>query len=258
MENGGLVGFLDSGVGGTSVLALAERLLPGQPFLYLGDQKNNPYGEKGEQDIRRLVFEGLEHLLDCGAKALVLACNTATACAVDQARQRLPVPIIGMEPAIRPARQLAGDKPIAVLATPATLSLPRFDKLLAENGGQAYRVPCPGLVRMVEGGAQQGEMAQYVAGRLADCVPSGVVPGALVLGCTHFCFAREAISQAAPGVPLVDGNAGTVRQLARVLQKNGLLGKGGQTRVESTGDLAQERQLADMLARARRSLARPR
>jgi len=301
------IGLMDSGVGGTGVLALACRRLRGYHFIYLGDQAATPYGEKTEQEITAHAHACVQTLVDRGCETVVLACNTATACAVDALRARFAIPIIGMEPAIKPARQLAGNLPVLVLATPATFRLPRYKRLTEQVGGQFVSVPCPELVRMVEHGenaqaiqahlarhvpqvlrenleqahtasqapqAKQARLANdatqaeqaYLTSQALQAVPSETAygscdmeqpnldpadMGAIVLGCTHFIYAKPAMAALWPGVPLVDGHEGAVNQLARVLTERGLAGQGeNYITFESTGTprelAALKRMFADM------------
>jgi len=204
------IGFLDSGVGGLSVLVRAQAALPCHDYFYCADQAFVPYGEKKPEEISRRALELCEGLVSRGCRAIVLACNTATACTIDTARSLFPVPIVGMEPAIKPARAAAGRLPVWVLATQATLSLPRFFTLMDSVGGEFICTPAPDLVEEIESGGS-GERALY---SLRNEI-SGREIGAVVLGCTHFVFARQALMESV-SVPVFDGNEGTVRRLTQI------------------------------------------
>ena len=230
------IGVFDSGVGGISVLAELERLLPGERFLYYGDTRNAPYGTKTEDEVLRCVSDVFRHLLEAGAKAVVIACNTATAVAAGTLRAAYPeLPIIGMEPALKPAALLRQEGRILVLATPMTLRLEKFHRLMDSWGDAADPVPCPGLMELVERQDMPGAQA-YLERILAGCTAP---LDAVVLGCTHYVFLRPLLSRMLSGdTAILDGNAGTARQLRRVLRERGLLREGGrgEIRLETSGD----------------------
>lgn len=214
------VAVFDSGVGGIGVLREIQRLLPHENLLYFGDSKMAPYGERATEEVRRLVLTHAARLLR-DAKALVLACNTATAAAARELRSAYPhVPIIGMEPAIKPALAVAPHPKILILATAATLREEKLKALLFRHEGEAafYKCAAPGLVRLVEAGlADSPEMGRYLTALLSPFVGENR-PDAVVLGCTHFPFAKAAISRFFEHrVPLFDGAEGTARELSRRL-----------------------------------------
>ncbi len=213
------VAVMDSGAGGVAVLREICRLLPRENLLYFGDSANAPYGERSPEEARALVLEHAERLLG-GAKALVLACNTATALAVNELRRAYPgVPIIGMEPAIKPALSVAECPRVLVLATPITLRGRGFATLLQRYAAQATVVPIAltDLVRLVEAGQEQSPaVTDHLRGILGPYLDPA--PDAVVLGCTHFSFVASAIRQVVGReVPIFDGAIGTARQLARRL-----------------------------------------
>lgn len=143
------VGVFDSGVGGISVLAAMAKLMPGEHFIYCGDTANMPYGTKPQAEVMTCVRGVIGRLLDRDVKAIVIACNTATSVAAATLRQELTLPIIGMEPALKPAALLRNNGRILVLATPNTLRLPKFQTLMSRWGEGAIPVPCPGLMDLV-------------------------------------------------------------------------------------------------------------
>ena len=223
------VALFDSGAGGIGVLREVKKLLPREQFLYFGDAANAPYGERTADEIAALVLSHATRLLD-SCKALVLACNTATAVAADTLRRRFPDRIIvGMEPALRPAVAVAPHPRVLVLATALTLAEEKFAKLLAAYREQAdiYPVPAPRLVTFVENGqASSRECGAYLTALLSPYLDKR--PDAVVLGCTHFPFARVAISRVVgEGVPLFDGARGTARQLVKRLAAAALLAPTG-------------------------------
>ncbi len=221
------VGVFDSGVGGLSVLRELRSLLPGEDFLFYGDNANAPYGERSEAEIVKLTLAAVDVLLRKNIKALVIACNTATSAAAPLLRERLPIPVVGMEPALKPAQALRHGGKILVMATPATLSLPKFVGLMKLYGEGAAPVPVRGLVERIQAGEISGPaLEDFLRDLFRPYVAEPV--DAAVLGCTHYIFARGAIQNAlGADVELVDGNAGTARQLERLLAQSGLLKEAG-------------------------------
>lgn len=219
------IGVFDSGVGGVSVLQALVRHLPRERFLYYADTANAPYGTKTKAQVAELSLRIADFLVvEKGAKALVVACNTATSAAVKLLRERFPVPIIGMEPALKPAVAQANGKAVLVMATPMTLREEKFQALLARYGQGAgiISLPCPGLVELIEAGETEGERIGSFLRHMFASVETERV-GVVVLGCTHYIFARKAIAGFFPEDTLViDGNEGTAKQLKRVLQLHGL------------------------------------
>ncbi|VXC48844.1 Glutamate racemase [Pseudomonas sp. 8Z] len=223
------VGIFDSGVGGLSVLREIRQLLPNESLLYVADSGHVPYGEKSPEYIRERCVRITEHLLAQGAKALVLACNTATAAAAAELRERYPnLPIVGMEPAVKPAAAATRTGVVGVLATTGTLKSARFAALLDRFASDVRVItqPCPGLVECIEAGELQApatrELLQsYVAPLLAEGCDT------LILGCTHYPFLRPLLSALVPAsVSLVDTGAAVARQLQRLLQQHDVQGVG--------------------------------
>ncbi len=235
----GPVGVFDSGVGGISVLRTARVLLPGEDFLYYGDTAHAPYGTKPPEEVKGYVVRIAEHLMAKGAKAILIACNTATSVAAEDLRATVRIPVIGMEPALKPAALLRHGGKILVMATPVTLKLPKFKRLMEQYGEGAVPVPCPGLMEFVERGAWEGEeLRSHLKGLLSPFKDESV--DAVVLGCTHYIFLRQMIqSLFPPKTAVLDGNVGTVRQLKRRLSEEGLLclrEAGGQVMLETSGE----------------------
>ena len=230
------IGVFDSGVGGISVLKEALHQLPQERFLFIGDNRNAPYGIKTADQIDACVMDVVNSLLQRDIKALVIACNTATAASAKMLRQTLTIPVIGMEPALKPAGAMRRDGQILVLATPATLHMEKFRLLMEKYGEGAVPVEGYGIVECVESGhIDDSQIENVLHGLLDEHLKKKT--DAIVLGCTHYVFVREALSRVAPGIPLVDGNAGTVRQLKRVLEENGLLSDGtGSAELHTTGE----------------------
>ena len=218
------VGFFDSGLGGISVLRDAVRLLPNERFIFYGDNGNAPYGIKSREEICACTLRVVEELMKYDVKALVVACNTATSACVNDLRRALPIPVIGMEPALKPAHALRKSGQILVMATPATLHLEKFERLMEKYGEGAVPVEGYGLVELIENGHLDDEaIVSCLHGLLDQWLARPT--DAIVLGCTHYIFIKDALARVAPGVPLIDGNEGTVRQLERVLEEQGLRAK---------------------------------
>lgn len=216
------IGIFDSGVGGISVLREAVAQLPHERFLFYGDTQNAPYGTKTREEVLALVRRVTDELLSQGAKALVIACNTATSAAAAALRKAYDLPIIGMEPALKPASRYHRNGVILSMATPGTIAGEKYAFLLSQYGAGVVSLPCPGLMEFVERGELNGPAVHdYLAALFAPFAREQVE--AVVLGCTHYVFLKKAIAPFFPGAPLIDGNEGTVRQLIRVLRENDLL-----------------------------------
>lgn len=232
------IGVFDSGVGGISVLAELMRTLPRERFLYYGDSLHAPYGTKPETEVLGYVRGIMAEMMRRGVKAVVIACNTATSVAAATLRAELDLPIIGMEPALKPASEIRHGGQILVLATPVTLRLQKFQALMARYGEGAVPLPCPGLMELVEREAFD-QAGRYLQEHFAAFDMEHV--DAVVLGCTHYVFLRHVLAKILPPhIQVMDGNAGTARQLARVLEGRGLkrLEGQGSVELETSGDQA--------------------
>lgn len=223
------VGVFDSGLGGLSVLRDLRRALPHERFVYVADSGHVPYGEKSEVYIRTRSTLITEFLLTQGAKLIVVACNTATAAAVNHLRSRFTLPIVGMEPAVKPAAAATRSGVVGVLATTGTLSSVKFAALLARfgRGVRVLTEPCPDWVELVEHGEFDSPQARGVIARHVEPL---LAAGAdtLILGCTHYPFLRPLIAEiAGPDVALIDTGAAVARQTHRLLSAHGLLAAAG-------------------------------
>lgn len=225
-ENEGAVAVFDSGLGGISVLAELVRELPHEDFIYFGDCANAPYGTRSVDEVRELTFAVYKRLKKENIKACVIACNTATSAAARELRLAYPDDIIvGVEPALKPAAVCKPHPTVAVLATPLTLSEEKFSSLLERYSQDARVIPfaCPGLVEFVEDGITEGaELEAFLSDMLEPLTHEKL--DAVVLGCTHYPFVREAISHIlGEDVVLFDGSVGTARETRRRLAESGLL-----------------------------------
>ena len=223
------IAVFDSGVGGISVLRHLRRLLPQEQFLYYGDTANAPYGSRPTEQVRELTLAAVQKLTEhCPLKALVVACNTATAAAVKELRQQYPeLIVIGIEPALKLAADHFPHGRIGVMATEVTLREEKFDTLLHrfDENCTIAKIPAPGLVELVEAGKADSEEAEALLQNLLGSYAGKL--DALVLGCTHYPFAAKAIrSVLGPDIPLLDGGEGTARETRRRLEQAGLLRQG--------------------------------
>jgi glutamate racemase len=230
--NSAPIGVFDSGVGGLSVLRAVRHALPGESLLYVADSAYAPYGDKSEDYIQQRSQNMVAFLADAGAKAVVVACNTATAVAIQGLRSRFPFPIVAIEPAVKPAAALTKSGVIGILATSQTLASEKFSRLV-EQHGRGVRVllqPCPGLVEQVEKGELDGARTQSLLSRyVSPLLEQGA--DTLVLGCTHYPFLIDAIIRMAGSrVTLVDPAVAVAMELQRRLAGSRLLSS-----VEATG-----------------------
>ncbi|MEW6039555.1 MAG: glutamate racemase [Pseudomonadota bacterium] len=221
------IGVFDSGVGGLSVLREIRAALPHENLVYVADSEHLPYGSKSVEYIERRALAVGRFLLGRGAKAIVVACNTATAAAITALRAEFGVPVIGMEPGIKPAIALSKSRIVGVLATEGTLKSAKFRDLVSRTG-EAVEViaqACPGWVEQVERGELVGPATRDLVRRYTEPV---LERGAdtLVLGCTHYPFLGELIADVAgPEVSIVETGTAVARQLRRRLEADRLLAR---------------------------------
>jgi glutamate racemase len=216
------LGIFDSGAGGLSVASAVRALLPGHPIVYYADTAHAPYGERDDAHIRARTEACCHALLERGVGAIVVACNTATARAIEQVRRWAGVPVVGIEPGLKPAAAVTAVGRVGVLATPATLASRRFAELTHRVGQQfphvSFHVQAGrGWVELVEAGELDTERARAtVAADVQPLLHAGV--DTLVLGCTHYPFLKHLIAQTAgPGVQLIETGPAVARELARRL-----------------------------------------
>lgn len=215
-----LIGVFDSGVGGLSVLRALHRQLPQAPLLYVADAGHAPYGDRDPAHVRQRSERVVDHLVDQGARLVVIACNTATAWAVDGVRARHPgVAFVGVEPGVKPAALASARRSIAVMATPSTLASERYADLVKRHapGCQVHPVPCGGLAAAIE----RGEAGLAEVDRLLDlyCAPLATLDiDTVVLGCTHYPFVAERIAaRLGPGIHLLDTADAVARRAVDLL-----------------------------------------
>lgn len=246
------IGIFDSGLGGLSVAREIAQLMPAESLCYIADSHFAPYGDKANTQILQRSKVCCEKLLDEGAKVIVVACNTATAAAVQQLRRCYTTPIIAMEPAIKPAAQLTRSGRIGVLATAGTLSSEKYEQLLSQHAAdvQVFSQACRGLVEEIERGeldsiALRTLLKQYLTPLLQAKVDT------LILGCTHYPLIRPLISElAGEGVEIVDSGEAVARRVQQQLIEHQLLShrsQSGPWHCWSSGALEKQKRLIQQL-----------
>lgn len=222
------IAVFDSGVGGISVLRHLRKIMPNERYLYFGDSANAPYGTKASQEVQQLALAAAQRLVAQGVKALVVACNTATAVAIDTLRAAYPeLIVVGIEPALKVAADRYPGGQVGVMATPVTLAGEKFHRLLNRftDRCRISLIGAPGLADLVEEGKQNGPEGEALLRPLL--LPYRGKLDALVLGCTHYPFAQEMIRKILGSeTVLLDGGEGTAAQTKHLLQARGLLREG--------------------------------
>lgn len=248
--NNAPIGVFDSGVGGLTVLCELVNLMPNEDFIYFGDEANAPYGALTHDEIRTAALGVLEKLNSFDIKALTVACNTATAAAIDALRTAAPnIPVIGTEPAVKAAAD-AGYKHILVLATPVTVAEPRFEVLVKTRRGNAEvtALPCPRLATLIEENNSSSQVFDNYIDKLLS--PQAGKFDSIVLGCTHYPLIKERIAAAARKysggreAAIFDGSAAIARQTLRRLTDAGITAdtdRQGRVLLLSSGENGTER-----------------
>ena len=219
------IGVFDSGVGGISVLQHIHATLPNEHLIYFADSRYAPYGNRTAQEIQSRCFAISDFLISQGVKAIVVACNTATAAAIDAMRERYSVPIFGMEPAVKPAAAATKNGIVGVLATVGTLKSAQFAALLESYGRNVQVVTqgCEGLVECIEHGELDTESTRQLL--QLYCEPL-LREGAdtIVLGCTHYPFVRPLIKQVVgDDIVLIDTGSAVAKHVQKRLAELSLL-----------------------------------
>jgi glutamate racemase len=238
------IGVFDSGIGGLSILGELYRQLPAENYIYLADQAHVPYGSRSLEQVRDFSEAITRHLLQSGARLVVVACNTASAAALHHLRRVFPqVPFVGMEPAVKPAAETTRSGVVGVLATPATFQGELYASVVERfaNGVILVQDTCPGLVGEIEAGRTNGVQARHILQKaLLPMLEAGI--DTIVLGCTHYPFVSDLIADiAGPGVRVIDPAPAIARQVRRVLAEAGRLSmdsSGGRVRILTTGPQA--------------------
>jgi len=214
------IGVFDSGLGGLSVLHTIRKIMPNESLIYIGDSRNSPYGTKEKSEVLNLSKQVCDTLVSKDVKAIVIACNTATSAAVNELRTTYDIPIIGMEPAIKPALRQTDGK-VLVLATEMTLKEEKFRQLVEslEDGYRIIKWPAPEWVELVENHMSDSDHVKKEVEIFLDQVTEKI--DAVVLGCTHFIFLKPYIrTYYKDQVEIFDGNMGTALQLKNLLESH--------------------------------------
>lgn len=242
------IGFFDSGIGGLTVLNEALKILPSEDYIYYADVFHVPYGTKPKEEVRKYIFEAVDFLSRQNIKALVIACNTATSIAVDDLRCEFDFPIIGMEPAVKPAIEKNSNinKRVLVFATDLTLKEEKFKKLVSkvDNDNIVDFLPLGGLVKFAESDIFDEEViTKYLIKELSSLDLN--LYSTIVLGCTHFPIYKNIFRKVLPSqVAIIDGNLGTVRNLRTTLENRNLLNGGhGHIDFYNSGELVEDNKI---------------
>lgn len=224
-DNQAAIGIFDSGIGGLSVALAVRQLMPNENLLYVADTAHAPYGDKTDDYIYQRMDNITQHLIGCGVKAIVVACNTATTAAISKLRAQYPLPIIGVEPGVKPAVLVSKRKVVGVLATPRTLLTPAFATLTQRFAAQAKVLlqPCPQLVPQIEALALASpQMRELVKSYIQPLLAQGA--DTLVLGCTHYNFIADVVAGiAGADITIVRTENAVARQVQLRLTSEGKL-----------------------------------
>ena len=223
------IGLFDSGVGGLTILRAVREAMPGEDLIYVADAAHVPYGQKSPEQIRERSLAVCGFLVEHKAKAIVVACNTATAAAIDALRARWPIPFIGVEPAVKPAVAATRSGVVGVLATPATLASTRYRSLIERFAGSVRIVaqPCAGLAEHIERGDLDGDRTeQLLRGFVEPLLADGA--DVIVLGCTHYPLVAHIVGRiAGPRVAVIENGMAVARELSRQLNMLGAAHRDG-------------------------------
>lgn len=220
------IGVFDSGIGGLTVLKEIIRILPNEEYIYYADTDNVPYGIKPKEEVKEYINKAVNFLIDKDVKAIVIACNTATSIAINDLRKKYSLPIIGIEPAAKPAIENRGQKKVLIMATPTTIREEKLHNLLKKFNAEKFvdLIAMPKLVEYAEAGKfNSKEVKDYLNMQLEKFNLQDY--SEIVLGCTHFPFFKEEIREMVPqSISIIDGSKGVANRLKNILQENNLLG----------------------------------
>lgn len=224
--NNNPIGVFDSGIGGLTVLKKIIEVLPNEKYIYYADKDNVPYGTKPKEEVKKYIENAVEFLISKNVKAIVIACNTATSIAVKDLRNKYSIPIIGIEPAAKPAVENRGEKRVLIMATPTTIREEKLKYLLEKLDATEYvdLVAMPKLVEFAENGDfESDKVKEYIEEQLKEYNLEEY--SALVLGCTHFPFFKETLSKVFPKeTKIIDGSKGVANRLKNILEEKDIIG----------------------------------
>lgn len=220
------IGIFDSGIGGLTVLKKIIEALPNEKYIYYADKDNVPYGTKPKENVKKYINEAIDFLISKNVKAIVIACNTATSIAIKELRNKYNIPIIGIEPAAKPAVENRREKRVLIMATPTTIKEEKLKLLLEKLDATQYTdlVAMPKLVEFAENEEfNSNEVRKYILEQLKEYNLDEY--SEVVLGCTHFPFFIETISKIfSTDTQIIDGSIGVTKRLNDILKKNDLMG----------------------------------
>ncbi len=224
--NNNPIGVFDSGIGGLTVLKKIIEILPNEKYIYYADTDNVPYGTKPKEEVKEYINKAVEFLISKQVKAIVVACNTATSIAVKELREKYTIPIIGIEPAAKPAVENRGNKKVLIMATPTTIKEEKLKYLLESLNAVSYvdLIAMPKLVEFAENKEFESDnVKQYLQEQLKEYNLEEY--SELVLWCTHFPFFKDILSKIFPkDIQIIDGSKGVANRLKNILEENNLLG----------------------------------
>lgn len=224
--NNNPIGVFDSGIGGLTVLNKIIQILPNEKYIYYADIDNVPYGTKPKEEVKKYINRSIDFLVSKNVKAIVIACNTATSIAVKELREKYNIPIIGIEPAAKPAVENRGEKRILIMATPTTIKEEKLKYLLEKLNAKEYvdLIGMPQLVEFAENGDFESEQVEkYIKEQLKEYNLDEY--SEVVLGCTHFPFFKKRLLKIFPKeTQIIDGSAGVANRLKYMLEKEKILG----------------------------------
>lgn len=248
--NNNPIGVFDSGIGGLTVLKKIVQILPKEKYIYYADTDNVPYGTKPKEEVKEYINNAVEFLISKEVKAIVVACNTATSIAVKELREKYTIPIIGIEPAAKPAIQNRGNKKVLIMATPTTIKEEKLKYLLESLNAEENvdLIAMPKLVEFAENkDFKSNNVKEYIEQQLQEYNLEDY--SELVLGCTHFPFFKDILSKVFPkDTQIIDGSTGVANRLKNILEENNLLGN-NELEIEYyySGRLAENKEELDKL-----------
>lgn len=249
------VAFFDSGLGGITVLSEAMKQLPNEDFLYFADTLHVPYGSKPKQEVKAFILQSVASIMEQDIKALVIACNTATSIAISEIRSLYDIPVIGMEPAVKPAVEMNRHmgRRVLVLATPLTLREAKYNELVnrVDDLSIVDSLPLPELVQYCEAlNFDEAFLTNYFLTQLSPYVLEDY--GTLVLGCTHYPFYKQLLTKLLPAhINIIDGSKGTVKRLHELLITHSIQSDSGHADVEWMCSRVDEAYISKMQAALR-------
>lgn len=216
-----MIGVFDSGVGGLTVLKDLIDKFPQETFIYVGDEKNCPYGIKTKEEIKICIFNIINYFINKDVKVIVIACNTAS-CFIDEIRKMTQIPIISViEPTAMEAIKKTKTKRVGVIATSKTIEIGRYSKILTENNCEDYSIPCSEFVEIIENDLIQTDESSCIFNNKLNPLKNKI--DTLILGCTHFPLIRDQIQQILGKINYIESGSPTANLLERVLKENNIL-----------------------------------